>query len=149
MERAGMILRKNHPGLLASKQRLRQLESVLMVRLKRASAAQSLGFASRPFVLCGLPVKRPAKGVLLHECRNGEFLLQVTRHLTYGLPWGQDRRAPIFLATLAIRQQQRAITFPSGRHAEYLRHAAGRFPVPPADQRLPTDFRRGHLLRLR
>jgi len=50
---------------------------------------------------------------LLHERRNGEFLLQVTGHPTYGLPWGQDRLVPIFLATLAVRQRQRTITFPS------------------------------------
>jgi len=112
---AGAILRKNHAGLLVSKQRLRQAESVSMVRLKRDSASQALGFASRPFVLCGLPVKRPAKGVLLHERRNGEFLLQVTGHPTYGLPWGQDRLVPIFLATLAVRQQQRTISFLSAR----------------------------------
>ena len=28
--------------------------------LKRQEANQNLGFASRPFVLCGLPIKKPA-----------------------------------------------------------------------------------------
>jgi Replication initiator protein A len=32
---------------------------------------------------------------------------------TYGLPWGQDRLIPIFLATLAIRQKSSRITFNS------------------------------------
>jgi hypothetical protein len=41
------------------------------------------------------------------------FLLQVTGHPTYGLPWGQDRLVPLFLATLAVRQQRRTITFSS------------------------------------
>ena len=68
---------------------------------------------SRPFVLCGLPVKRPAQGCLLHERRNGHFVLQVTGHPSYGLPWGQDRLVPIFLATLAIRQRSPRITFDS------------------------------------
>jgi hypothetical protein len=113
MERAGEILRKDHPGLLASKQKLRRLEAVECVRLKRDSASQHLGFASRPFILCGLPVKKPATGILLHERRNGQFLLQVTGHPSYGLPWGQDRLVPIFLATLAIRQQKQTITFQS------------------------------------
>ena len=36
--------------------------------------------------------------VLLHERRNGQFLLHVN-----GVPWGRDRLGPIFLATLAIR----------------------------------------------
>ncbi len=87
--------------------------SIQLVRIKRDNVAQNLGFASRPFVLCGLPIKRPPKGTLLHERRNGQFLLQVTGHPTYGVPWGQDRLVPIFLATLAIRQQTQTITFRS------------------------------------
>jgi hypothetical protein len=77
------------------------------------SSVQCLVFASRPFVLCGLPINRPANGVLLHERRNGQFLLQVTGNPTYSLPWGQDRLVPLFLATLVVRQQRRTITFPS------------------------------------
>jgi hypothetical protein len=102
------------PGeLLISKRKLRQAGAVQLVRLKRETATQNLGFASRPFVLCGLPIKRPAKGTLLHERRNGHFLLQVTGHPQYGVPWGQDRLVPIFLATLAMRQQKQTITFRS------------------------------------
>jgi len=85
-----------------------------LVREKRETANQTLGFASRPFVLCGLPVKRPRLGILLHERRNGRFLLQVTGHPSYGLPWGQDRLVPLYLATLAVRQQSETITFDSG-----------------------------------
>jgi hypothetical protein len=107
------MLRNTCPELIISKRRLRKVESIECVRLKRESTRQNLGFSSRPFVLCGLPVKRPAKGVLLHERRNGHFVLQVTGHPNYGLPWGQDRLVPIFLATLAIRQQTPRITFDS------------------------------------
>jgi hypothetical protein len=39
--------------------------------------------------------------------------LQVTGHPSYGLPWGQDRLVPIFLSTLAVRQQRARITFDS------------------------------------
>jgi hypothetical protein len=99
--------------IVVSKAKLRQAEVVQLVRLKRETSSPTLGFSSRPFVLCGLPVKRPAKGVLLHERRNGQFLLQVTGHPSYGVPWGQDRLVPIFLATLAIRQQKPTITFRS------------------------------------
>ena len=84
-----------------------------LVRLHREDGTQNLGFASRPFVLCGLPIKRPPKGALLHERRNGQFLLQVTGHPIYGVPWGQDRLVPIFLAALAMRQQKQTITFRS------------------------------------
>ncbi|MGA2592282.1 MAG: hypothetical protein ABSH32_20415 [Bryobacteraceae bacterium] len=113
MESAAAVLRRLPGEFIISKQKLRQAEAVECVRLKRDSANQSLGFAARPFVLCGLPIKQPANGVLLHERRNGQFLLQVTGHPTYGLPWVQDRLVPLFLATLAVRQQRRTITFPS------------------------------------
>ena len=110
---AASILRDLHSDLIVTKQHLRRAEAFACVRLKRQGAKQNLGFASRPFVLCGLPIKRPAAGPLLHERRNGQFSLQVTGHPAYGLPWGQDRLIPIFLATLAIRQQSQMIQFRS------------------------------------
>ncbi|QOY92132.1 replication protein RepA [Paludibaculum fermentans] len=112
-ERVGEALRLGYPELLVSKRRLRQVESIQLVRERRETETQNLGFSSRPFVLCGLPVKRPPTGCLLHERRNGRFVLQVTGHPSYGLPWGQDRLIPIFLATLAIRQKSPRIQFSS------------------------------------
>jgi hypothetical protein len=76
---------------------------VQLVRERRENEIQNLGFSSRPFVFCGLPIRRPPEGELLHQRRNGQFVLHVTGHPGYGLPWGQDRLVPIFLATLAIR----------------------------------------------
>jgi hypothetical protein len=102
-----------HPGLIVSKRRTRQADVIELVRGRRETAQQSLGFASRPFVLCGLPIKKPKRGELLHERRNGKFLLQVTGHPSYGLPWGQDRLVPIFLATLAVQQRCQTIRFRS------------------------------------
>lgn len=113
LERVGQLLEDGYPDLIASKRKMRKVESIECVRLNRESRCQNLGFSSRPFVLCGLPVKRPAKGCLLHERRNGHFVLQVTGHPSYGVPWGQDRLVPIFLATLAIRQKSPRITFDS------------------------------------
>lgn len=75
--RSGDILKRYFPDLVVSKQRLRLADAIACVRLKRQEANQNLGFTSRPFVLCGLPVKRPRTGQLLHERRNGHFLLQV------------------------------------------------------------------------
>ena len=80
MTGAGDFMRKHRADLLVSKQPLSQAESVRMVRLKRETRSQSVGFASRPFVLCGLPVRRPSASTLIHERRNGRFLLQVTGH---------------------------------------------------------------------
>lgn len=113
LEAVGSTSRNLYGELVLSKRKLRQAEAVQLVRWKRESCDQNLGFASRPFVLCGLPIKRPPKGVLLHERRNGQFLLQVTGHPKYGVPWGQDRLVPIFLATLAVRQGKQKITFRS------------------------------------
>ena len=53
MERAGDFLRKHHQELFVSKQRLDQADSVGIVRLRRETRCQPLGYASRPFVLCG------------------------------------------------------------------------------------------------
>ena len=115
---AGQILELCHPEFVISKRKLRQAETIQSVRENRETEKQNLGFSSRPFVLCGLPVKRAALGCLLHERHNGQFVLQVTGHPSYGLPWGQDRLVPIFLATLAIRQQTSRIAF--GSAAEML-----------------------------
>jgi hypothetical protein len=99
------------PELVVSKQKLRQAEGSGVVRLKRENGKQNVGFSSRPFVLCRLPVRKPAKNQMLHERRNGNFVLQITGHPNYGLPFGQDRVVPIYLATLAVRQQSQTIRF--------------------------------------
>ncbi|MBL8210514.1 MAG: replication initiator protein A [Bryobacterales bacterium] len=113
MERAGSVLAGVLPEVRISKRRLRQAESIQLVRERRDRATQQLGFASRPFVLCGLPVRHPPPSTLLYERRNGLFTLQVTGHPDFGLPSGQDRLVPIFLATLAVRQQSQTIRFRS------------------------------------
>jgi hypothetical protein len=111
MESAAAILQRNRPDLVVSKQKLRRAEGIHLVRLRRAEGSQNLGFSSRPFVLCGLPVRRPSAAQLLYERRNGSFVLQITGHPEFGLPFGQDRLVPIFLATLAVRQQSQTIRF--------------------------------------
>ena len=114
LEHSRNIIRRGRRSSQLSKQRCRQLEAIDLVRTSRSTGTQVRGFGSRPFVLCGLPIKRPAAGCLVHERRNGRFVLQVTGHPNYGVPWGQDRLVPLFLATLAVRQQSATITFDSG-----------------------------------
>ncbi|MFZ0592160.1 MAG: replication protein RepA [Bryobacteraceae bacterium] len=111
MQSAGSVLKRLVPDLVVSKQKLRQAEGTGIVRLKREEGKQNLGFSSRPFVLCGLPVRKPPKNELLYERRNGNFVLQITGHPNYGRPFGQDRIVPIYLATLAVRQQSQTIRF--------------------------------------
>lgn len=64
--------------------------------------------------MCGLPVRKPSADQLLFERRNGNFLLQITGHPEFGLPYGQDRLVPIYLATLAVQQKSQAVQFRSG-----------------------------------
>ncbi|MBM3788323.1 MAG: plasmid encoded RepA protein, partial [Acidobacteria bacterium] len=112
-ESIGSLLQRAHPELLVSKYKRKQAEGIHLVRQRREQGNQLLGFNSRPFVLCGLPLRRPPKDQLLYERRNGSFVLQVTGHPEFGLPFGQDRLVPIFLATMSVRQQSRVIRFKS------------------------------------
>ena len=68
----------------------------MIVRSNREERKQSLCFSSRPFVLCGLPMRRPPPDQVIYERRNGNFVLQITGHPDYGVPFGQDRIVPIF-----------------------------------------------------
>lgn len=111
LRRAGDILRRTCGDLIVSKQKLKQAEQIQLVRQNREQASQTLCFSSRPFVLCGLPVRRLPKDQLLYERRNGRFVLQVTGHPSFGVPFGQDRLVPIFLATLAVQQKSQTIRF--------------------------------------
>ena len=52
--RSGDALERHFPDLVVSKQKRRRVDAIACVRLKRQEANQNLGFASRPFVLCGL-----------------------------------------------------------------------------------------------
>lgn len=113
MERAGSVLSRLHGDLIISKQKLEKVTGIELVRVKREQANQTLCFSSRPFVLCGLPVRRLPEGQLLYERRNGQFILQITGHPDYGVPFGQDRIVPIFLATLAVQQKSQVIRFRS------------------------------------
>lgn len=114
MVSAGSVLKRIAPDLVVSKQKLRQAEGSCLVRIKREEKNQTLAFSSRPFVLCGLPVRRPHGGELLFERRNGNFVLQITGHPQFGLPFGQDRLVPIYLATLAVQQKSQIVRFRSG-----------------------------------
>jgi hypothetical protein len=110
-EAIGALLKRAQPELIISTQRFRQVEGIELVRTKREQGRQNLCFSSRPFVLCGLPVRRPLPEELMYERRNGQFVLQVTGHPKFGVPFGQDRIVPIFLATLAVRQKSQTIRF--------------------------------------
>lgn len=82
-----------------------------LLDLARTEAKPDLGYSSRPFVLCGLPLRRPKS--LIHIRRNGDFFLRISGDGELGLPFGQDRLIPLFISTLAIKQQSRTVHFAS------------------------------------
>jgi hypothetical protein len=118
MEQAGDVLRRmavaKDVGVPIPKQTARRLDAIELVRRGRDEHSQELAYNSRPFVLCGLPIRRPQPGSLNHTRKNGRFTLEIVGHPDFGLLYGQDRLIPLWLATLAVRQKSRMVFFDSG-----------------------------------
>ena len=101
------------PELRITKRRLKQLEAIQLVREQRDARTQEVSYNARPFVLCGLPLRQPPADQLLYTRRNGSFVLEITAHPRFGLPYGQDRLVPIWMATLTLKQRNRTVHFES------------------------------------
>jgi len=99
------------PQIGITKQTVKKLEAIHMVREQRENGKQEIAYHARPFVLCGLPLRRPPAGELIHRRQNGKFFLEVVAHPRYGLPFGQDRLILIWVATLAVKQKSRTDHF--------------------------------------
>lgn len=133
------LAHENGIDLSLSRQKHRRVESVELVRSEGTDNRQALAFHSRPFVLCGLPIRRPPTGTVQYTRRNGRFKLDIVAHPEFGLPFGQDRLIPIWVATLAVRQKSRTVVFRSA--AEIL----DEFELPkdgPHYRRLVDGFKR-------
>jgi hypothetical protein len=115
----------------------RRVEAVVPVREKRDSGTQELSFGARPFILCGLPIRRLPAGTLTYTRRNGRFFLEIVGHPEFGVPFGQDRLVLLWLATEAVRQRSPVVEFESAAqilnkwglptNGEYYRHLAASF----------------------
>lgn len=92
---------------------VRRVDTIGLVRQKRDKRQQEVAFGARPFILCGLPIRRPPDGSLRYSRRNGRFFLDIVGHPDHGLPFGQDRLIPLWVATQAVRRQSRIIEFDS------------------------------------
>jgi len=101
------------PSIGITKRTLKHLEAIQLVREQREAGKQELTYNARPFVLCGIPLRRPPQEQLTYARHNGRFLLEITAHPRYGLPYGQDRLIPIWVATLAVHQRSRVVHFSS------------------------------------
>src|SRR5215472_17791511 len=74
------------PSIGLTKRKLRYLEAIQLVREQRETRQQQLAYNARPFVLCGIPLRRPPKDQLAYTRRNGKFFLDITGHPQFGLP---------------------------------------------------------------
>ncbi|MDE3180908.1 MAG: replication initiator protein A [Acidobacteriota bacterium] len=106
-----MPLQSLLPSIGLTKRKLKTLETIQIVREERDQRKQDLAFNARPFVMCGLPLRRPEHSQLAYTRRNGRFSLTIVAHPEFGLPYGQDRLIPIWVATLALRQKSRVVRF--------------------------------------
>jgi len=89
------------------KRYIKRVNDFMEIQMKRKEDAQDIGFNSRPFVLCGMPYR--SQDDLIWKRRNGDVYLKIEGSPEHGLPYGQDRIVPIFLATQAIQQDSRKI----------------------------------------
>ena len=101
------------PEIRLTKRKIECLDAVTLVREQRESGKQHLAYNARPFILCSIPLRRPPRDQLIHSRRSGKFFLQITGHPGFGLPFGQDRLIPIWVATLALQQKSRVVQFGS------------------------------------
>jgi hypothetical protein len=101
------------PELRITKRKFKQLELIQVVHEQRREGKQNLALNARLFVLCGIPLRRPAKGQLTYTRHSGKFYLQIIGHPEFGLPFGQDRLIPIWVAALALQQKGRTVGFES------------------------------------
>ncbi len=112
---AALPFGENTIEVSVSKRKAKKLAAVEVVNAKRDEGRQDLVFNSRPFVLCCLPIRRPDKAVLEYTRQNGRFFLSLAGHPRFGLPFGQDRLIPIWVATLALRQNSKTVRFKTAR----------------------------------
>ena len=92
-----------------SRRRNNKAQALVDIRERREEQKQEIGYGSRPFLLCNLPVRKVPQETLVWERRNGNFFLRIEGSPTCGLPYGSDRLIPILVATLAVLQQSREV----------------------------------------
>jgi hypothetical protein len=78
-------------GPPGSVREIEKAEKIELVRRRRDEHNQDVSFGARPFILCGLPIRRLPPETLKYTRRNGRFFLKIVGHPDYGVPFGQDR----------------------------------------------------------
>ena len=101
------------PALGVSKRKLKKLDAFNTIHEERRTGRAQKAYSARPFVLCGIPIRRPPPTTLEYSRQNGNFRLRVIGHPRFGLPFGQDRLLLIWIASLATWQKTRVLRFGS------------------------------------
>jgi len=90
------------PKKLTSKRAVKRSNRLVAIREDREQGKpQQFGYLARPFILCGLPFKKPNKGVSYYKRQNGDELLEIIAHPDHGLPFGMDIEVLIWTCILA------------------------------------------------
>lgn len=92
---------------------IQKAEKIGIVRRRREEHDQDVSFSARPFILCGLPIRRLPTETLKYTRQNGRFFLEIVGHPDYGVPFGQDRLVLLWLATAAVRTRSPVVRFGS------------------------------------
>jgi hypothetical protein len=123
-------------SLGVTKFRLRQLEAVTLIREERENGKQQLAYNAQPFVLCGIPLRRPPRTQLVHSRRNGRFFLDITGHPDYEPEHSDNNEAAENVISLseAFYKEIDQHRIPVEREViAALAHAPGMIPHPPND----------------
>ena len=94
-EKMGQLIPKER---LASKQTQRLLDRIVAANQARKHSEQEQLCVLRPMIMCGIPLRRIKESFYVR--RSGPYVIELISSPQLGVPYGQDRLIPIFLATL-------------------------------------------------
>ena len=77
---AAVSVREVLSGMAITKRKIRKLDAIARANHPEGHKTQR-AYSARPFVLCGIPVRRPHKHSLEYSRQNGRFRLRVIGHL--------------------------------------------------------------------
>jgi hypothetical protein len=86
------------PSRLASKQTQRLLDQIVAANYARKNNEQEQLIALRPLIMCGIPLRRLKESYYVRQ--SGPYTVELISSPLLGVPYGQDRLIPIFLASL-------------------------------------------------
>jgi hypothetical protein len=109
VEQSGLFDVEEDAAAENSRRRGNKTKALVGVRERMEEHKQEIGYGSRPFLLCNLPLRKMSSDILVWERRNGNFFLRIEGSPSCGLPYGSDRLIPILVATLAVFQQSREV----------------------------------------